>query len=270
MARATCLAVLLAGASALTPEDFVLKWGPNGRGVVQELLLADLSSLSKLEDGDPFGGLWDIISKITGAWQSIVNAFKTTYSEEIADKEFNNGWSKFKASTRAFKGAGLAYSDEDEFFTDIKTMIQLPSKYSDDFDKQIEWIKFFDESTWSSHDTQFDIGKTGSDSNFQMYAKKRGNGEDKLDVLFLTVAQEFHKADNYFVISQTHSYLGGIFSKTELKVKKVPAGLTDEDITFVSDFFELQAYQQLAMASGGQVPVPPDPTFGATEPALLV
>jgi len=238
-----------------------------GRGIVSEVTASDINDPPAQ---DPFGSLWDIIDRITGSWQNIVNAFKTEYKEEIVDKEFENGWSKFKASTRAFKGAGLAYADEDEFFADIKEMIELPAKYSDDFDKQIQWIKFFDESTWSSHDTQFDIGKDGSDSNSQMYAKKRGNDEDKLDVLFLTVNQEFHKADNYFVISQTHSYLGGIFSKTELKVKTVPAGLTDEDITFVSDFFELQAYQQLAMASGGQVPVPPDPDLGATAPGLLV
>jgi hypothetical protein len=246
-------------ALAMTPEEFQKKWGPEGRGVTQEVGPDDILAVTT-EGGDPFSSLFDILNQIAGTWQNIVNAFKTEYKEEIVDKEFENGWSMFKASTRAFKGAGLAFGDEDEFFDDIKGLIQLPDKYSDDFDKQREWIRLFDESTWAEHNTQFDIGKDGSDSAFTMYTKKR-EGEDKLDVFFLTVNQKFHKADNYFVISQTHSYLGGIFSKTEIKFKKVPAGLSDADITFVSDFFELQAYQQIAMASGGQVPVPPDPSF---------
>lgn len=244
-------------ALALTPEEFQKKWGPEGRGITKEVTPSSMLALTA-EDGDPFSSLFDILNQIASTWQNIVNAFKTEYKEELVDKEFDNGWSMFKASTRAFKGAGLNFGDEDEFFTDIKQMIQLPDQYSADFDKQVEWIHFFDESTWAEHNTQFDIGKDGSDSAFTMYTKKR-DGEDKLDVFFLTVNQKFHKADNYFVISQTHSYLGGIFSKTEIKFKKVPAGMSDADITFVSDFFELQAYQQIAMASGGQVPVPPDP-----------
>ena len=63
---------------------------------------------------NPFAALIAAIQQITGAWQSIVNAFKSSYSEEIADKEFANGWSKFKESSKVFKGAGLAYAKTDE------------------------------------------------------------------------------------------------------------------------------------------------------------
>merc|ERR1712039_329448 len=95
----------------------------------------------------PFDSLFNIINQITGTWQNIVNAFKSSYTEQIADKEFNNGWSKFKAATRAFKGAGLGYANADEFFVDI--------------------------ITWSSHNTQFNIGKGGDDKQFTMFARNR-------------------------------------------------------------------------------------------------
>ena len=64
--------------------------------------------------GNPFAALIAAIQSITSAWQSIVNAFKSSYSQEIADKEFANGWSKFKESTKVFKGAGLDYAKTDE------------------------------------------------------------------------------------------------------------------------------------------------------------
>lgn len=240
---------------------FVRKWGPEGRNVLE---LADPTPEAVV--GGAFDSLFDIINKITGSWQSIVNAFKSSYTEQIADKEFNNGWSEFKAATRAFKGAGLAYTNANEFFADIKDMIQLPTQYSDDFDKQIEWIKFFDNITWSAHNTQFNIGQGGDDSQFTMFARNRQD-DMKLDVFFLTCSQSFKKADNYFVISESRSILGGIWSSTKLKFKKIPAGLTDADLMFVSDYFQLLAYQQIALASGMEVP--PDPTFPpAPAPAM--
>jgi len=137
-------------------------------------------------------------------------------------------------------------------------MLKIPSEYTKDFDMQIEWIKFFDNTTWSSHNTQFKTGKGGQDSSFTMFARNRQDDE-KIDVLFLTCSQEFKKADNYFVISESKSILGGLWSSTTLKFKDIPAGITDADLTFVSDYFQLLAYQQIALASGEEAP--PDPQF---------
>merc|ERR1712217_589811 len=118
-------------------------------GVVESLPSSQhLSSLSR-SGSSPFDSLFDIIQKITGAWQSIVNAFKSSYSEQIVDKEFSNGWSSFKAATRTFKGAGLAYDKADEFFADIRGTLDIPANYSKNFDEQIKWIKLFDNTTWS-------------------------------------------------------------------------------------------------------------------------
>merc|ERR1711933_120609 len=106
--------------------------------------------------------------------------------------------------------------------------------------------------------TQFSIGKGGSDTAFTMFTRNR-QSEQKLDVLFLTCSQEFTKADNYFVISESRSILGGIWSSTKLKFKRIPAGITDQDLMFVADYFQLLAYQQIALASGEKTP--PDPQF---------
>ena len=114
-----------------------------------------------------------IIQQITSAWQSIVNAFKSSYKEQLLESHLNNGWSKYKQATKVFKGAGLPYDKMDSFFADIKSMIAIPANYSKDFDNQVKWIKFFDNTTWSEHNTQFSSGKGGSDNIFTMYARNR-------------------------------------------------------------------------------------------------
>merc|ERR1711998_62840 len=101
-------------------------------------------------------------------------------------------------------------------------------------------------------------GKGGSDTTFTMYALNRQD-DSKVDVLFLTCDESFKLADDYFIISESKSILGGLFSSTHIKFKKKPASITTEDITFVSSYFSLLAYQQIALAEG--IANPPDPSF---------
>ena len=70
---------------------------------------------------NPFSSLINAINSITGAWQGIVNAFKTSFSQQLVSTQFNRGWSHFKESTKVFKGEGLHYDKAPEFFADIRS-----------------------------------------------------------------------------------------------------------------------------------------------------
>ena len=123
-------------------------------------------------------------------------------------------------------------------------MIQIPDKYSSDFDNIIDWIKFFDSEYWSEHDVSWSKGNDGTSTHFTMYANNNQN-TSKIDTLFLTLGEEFKLAPDVFVISESRSILGGIFSSTTLKFKHKPAAMNDEELTFVSQYFLLLAYQVL-------------------------
>lgn len=246
---------------AMSEEEFLQKWGH----VVQVVDVKDLKNEPMLRGSqppapgaNPFSMLMGAIQQITGAWSSIVSAFKSEYTEQLLESHLNNGWSKYKEASKVFKGAGLAYDNMDSFFADISSMVKIPSQYQADFNKQVEWIKFFDNETWSEHDTQFSSGKGGDDTIFTMYACNHEE-EQKVDVLFLTCSQSFELADDYFVISEHKSILGGLFSSTKIVFKKKPAAISDTDLMFVSEYFSLLAYQQIALAEG--VAAPPDPQF---------
>ena len=92
--------------------------------------------------------------------------------------------------------------------------------------------------------------------------------DGKVDVLFMTCKQQFKLAKDFLVISQSKSMLGGLFSSTQIKIKKMDAGLKDRDLQFVSSYFSLLAYQQVAIAEG--LPAPPDPSFPQSEEELLL
>jgi hypothetical protein len=212
----------------------------------------------KLLQANPFGMLETAIGSITGAWSGITSAFGSKYEEQLLDTRMDNGWKKFKQKTKVFKGAGLTYKNLPSFMKKIPKMIGLQSAYKKDFMQITEWMQFFDDQTWSQHDTQFSMGKGGKDSSFTMFSRNR-QSEEKMDVLFLTCSQTFKLADNYMVISQSSSKLGGLFSSSKIKIKKMKAGLKTEDLKFISAYFTLLAYQQIAIAQGLQVP--PDPQF---------
>jgi len=210
----------------------------------------------KLLQANPFSMLETAIGSITGAWSGITSAFGSSYEEQLLETHMDNGWKKFKQATKVFKGTGLATGNLPMFLDNIVDMINLPSKYRSDFNQIAQWIALFDDQTWSQHDTQFSMGKGGDDSSFTMYSR---NLVTKVDVLFLTCSQDFELADNYMVISESSSKLGGLFSSSKIKIKKMKAGLKTEDLKFISSYFTLLAYQQIAIAQGLQVP--PDPQF---------
>ena len=256
----------------MTEEEFLLKWGD----YVQAVDLGGqapppprpaLRRRRLLQASNPFAMLLQAIQSITSAWQSIVNAFKSSYSEQLLESHLQNGWAKYKQGTRVFKGAGLHYDKMDEFFADIQKMIAVPDKYKQDFNDQIKWIQFFDNTTWSEHDTQFSKGSGGTDTIFTMYARNR-EADGEVDLLFLKCDQTFKLAKDYFVISESKSILGGLFSSTKIKFKTKKAALTDKDLMFVSSYFSLLAYQQIALAEG--LPAPPDPNLGPDLAALAL
>jgi len=227
---------------------------------------ATASSRTLLQASNPWAMLQSIIQGICGDWSSIVNAFKSSYSEQLDYEQLTRGWSKFKEATKVFKGEGLTYDKAPEFFKDIQSMIQIPANYSKDFDQMIKFIQFFDKEYWSEHTTTFNIGQGGTASHFTMLAN---NNQDtsKIDVMFITLSESFALAPDVFVITESHSYLGGIWSTSKIKFDKHPAAISSEELEFVNQYFLLSAYQEIALAEGQ--PPPPNPNFGPSPTPML-
>ena len=70
----------------MTEEAFLAKWGDIVTQVSMEEMMVEHGHGRNLQ-GNPFAMLMAAIQQITNTWQSIVNAFKSSYKEEIVDKQ---------------------------------------------------------------------------------------------------------------------------------------------------------------------------------------
>jgi len=231
----------------MTAKDFELKWG------------SYINSYDSIEDVDFFNkdvklnsgilpwltGLASAVQSITGAWQSITQAFASSYSNELTQTMTGRGFDQFKSSTRTFAGKGLPYEKGDEFLVDVANLIDMPSEYHKEFKFLFKWIMFFDESVWTQSDFTFNTGSGGSNKVLNFFLQN-DQENDKMNIVFLKCDTSFELAPDLFVWVTRESKLGGMFQNTKTQIKKSPAAISDSQIQFVSEYFLFLAYQNIA------------------------
>jgi len=230
--------------AGLNETAFMDKWG----AYITELPLSqEVSSNRQVEvQVLPFlTGLVGAVNSVTSAWSGIVSAFKSTYSKELQDMKTNRGFDKFKQSTKAFSGQGLPGDRAEDFMNDLAGRLAIPDSYREDFRMLARWIQFFDDQTWTQSDITFSKGSGGKANNFNFFSRNKG-GEGKIDIVYLVCNQDFALADDLYVWVTRQSRLGGLFESTKTEIEKKPAAISNEQIKFVSEYFLLLAYQELA------------------------
>lgn len=228
----------------LNETAFMSKWG----SYITELPLTEQRTSNREVQVQflPFlTGLVGAVNSVTSAWSGIVSAFKSSYSKELQDMKMNRGFDKFKQSTKAFSGQGLPSERAEDFMNDLAGRLAIPDGYREDFKMLAKWIQFFDDQTWTQSDITFSKGKGGNANNFNFFSRNRG-GEGKIDIVYLVCNQDFSLADDLYVWVTRKSTMGGLFSSTKTEIEKKPAALSEEQLKFVSEYFLLLAYQELA------------------------
>jgi len=239
---------------------FMDKWG----SYIQEVDIP--------EEGDPdadiklqmqflpaLTGLAGAVNSVTSAWSGIVSAFGSSYSKELQDMKLNRGFDKFRSSMKVFVGEGFPHSKSKEFLGDLSKRLSIPSAYKKDFQFLAKWIQFFDQQTWTQSDITFGKGKGGKTSNFNFFAKNTGT---KMDFTYVTCSNDFKLAPDLYVWVTRQSKMGGLFQSTKTEIQKKPASINEEQLKFVSEWFLLLAYQELArfmeiaIPGKGKNPVP--------------
>lgn len=239
----------------LTEEEFMNRWGQYIVEVPVNHEERSLDEEMKLQSGIlPFlTGLAGAVNSFAGAFQSITQAFASSYSKELQDMKLNRGFDKFKSKTKAFSGQGLPVKHVDAFMKDLGKRINIPTKYRSDFKGLVQWVKYFDDQTWTQSDFTFNKGKGGDATNFNFFSHKHEDGK-KMDFVWLTCDQSFKLAPDLFVWVTRKSTMGGLFSSTKTKIEKKPAALSEEQLKFVSEYFLMLAYQELARFMNLTVP----------------
>jgi len=250
---------------ALNDTEFMNKWGSY---ITEMPIPRNGEKLSMDEEMKlqaqflPFlTGLAGAITSVTDAWKGIVGAFASSYSKELQDIKLNRGFDKFRSSMKAFAGEGMPYDQTEAFLGDLAGRLAIPDSYKADFQFMAKWVQFFDSQTWTQSDVTFKKGNGGKTSNFNFFARNRPE-DGKMDITYVTCGQDFQLADDLYVWVTRRSTMGGLFSSTKTEIEKKPAAITQDQLKFVSEWFLLLAYQelarfmQIAVPGNGGNPVP--------------
>jgi len=243
----------------LNETEFMTKWG----SYIAEVPIAKNGEKLSMDEEMklqatflPFlTGLVGAVNSVTSAWKGIVGAFASSYSKELVDMKLNRGFDSFRSSMKAFAGEGMPHERTEEFLGDLSGRLAIPDSYRGDFEFMAKWVQFFDSQTWTQSDVTFKKGNGGQTSNFNFFARNRPE-DGKMDITYVTCGQDFTLADDLYVWVTRKSTLGGLFSSTKTEIEKKPAAITQEQLQFVSEWFLLLAYQELARFM--QIAVPGD------------
>ena len=206
-----------------------------------------------------FVGLTAAISQTVKIFTKIVSFFGSTYTEQLVAAHMDNGYKKFKGSSKVFEGKGLAYNRIPLFTKYLAKSIGLENP--DDIAKMtfmLKWSEYGDADLWKQNQMTFSVGKGGMCKSFTIYANNN-IPEGKMNILYMVTNAEFKLAPNIFVILVSESRFGGLFTSSSVKYKKVPANIHAKDVQFVNEYFNLIAIQLVADMAG--LAVPKDPEF---------
>merc|ERR1719274_200518 len=115
----------------------------------------------------------------------------------------------------------------------FKYRIRVPSKFLPDLDKLIDKALIGDSNIWNQQVVTFSTGNGGDAKSFQVLTNK-DNYCNKINIIVVLTDTEYKLAPNLFAISRGTATFGGTFSTSKVEFDEHDAGITSQDVAFVS------------------------------------
>lgn len=190
-------------------------------------------------------GISGTVQSATQAVQGVVNLFGKTSSETIVQNLKDQGFKKFFAKTDV-KIVSMHTTVWDAYVRSaMKTVWKFPKKHKEGAEELLRMATKVYKQEWETLDTTFDEQTGGRSKNFQIMTYRKTKCET-MHAVIIRPDIRYKLKEDMFVISKQKTKLGGAFSTTKLVYKKMPRGLSIDDIKFVTEYFQVMALQKLA------------------------
>ena len=166
-------------------------------------------------------------------------------SSTIVDKIVNRGFSNFKETANMKQINGVQDQYFQMFLDNLKSTINLPSKYVENFESIMEVILFSTSNIWIVFDVAFSVN-SGANCKYVCVMARHDDLSKKTDWLIADVAATFDLAPDVFIIQQKQSISGGIFSSSQEKIVLKPASITKNHLNIIFEFFEVISFERFA------------------------
>lgn len=107
-----------------------------------------------------------------------------------------------------------------------------------------------DDSEWLKMGLAFKMGEADNKLQHATVMYSHNSTTSKSNWLVLQTEIEFELAPYVYVVTTSHSYLGGLWTDSNDSLKKVPRGLTTADVVELMSFFNLAAMMSTAQFMG--------------------
>jgi hypothetical protein len=125
----------------------------------------------------------------------------------------------------------------------------MPAGRQQDLNNILMDTMYIDSTTWVAYQLQFAINSGGTCKSVTILAHHDSTA-GKTDYFVADVQASFTLAPDLFVISESHSSFGGLFSSSSEKIVYRPRGITLDDTQALYDFFEIVAFKRFAEMIG--------------------
>lgn len=166
-------------------------------------------------------------------------------SSTIVDKIVNWGFTDFKETANMKQINGVQDQYFLMFLDNLKSTINLPSKYVQNFESTMEVILYSTSNIWIVFDVAFSVD-SGAQCKYVCVMARHDDIGKKTDWLIADVAATFDLAPDVLIIQQKQSVLGGIFSSSQDKIVLKPASITKNQLNTIFEFFEVISFERFA------------------------
>jgi len=193
--------------------------------------------------------LQQAIAKVVADFQQIESAMHSESSSTIVQQITGRGFSSFSESVNVEKIMGVSDAMQAQFIQVLGSNIQMPAGRQQDLNNILMDTMYIDSTTWVAYQLQFALNSGGTCKSVTILAHHDSTA-GKTDYFVADVQASFTLAPDLFVISESHSYFGGLFGSSSEKIVTRPRGITLADTQALYDFFEIVAFKRFAEMIG--------------------
>lgn len=164
--------------------------------------------------------------------------------DPFVSKLFSNGLKKFESSAKVEFIQQVDANELSGFANYLAQSLRVPSAKRRSFIETIEASIWIDLNDWKEISFVFDMGK--GTAKFISVVAAINTRTNKIDFLLSDVKSTFEIGDDIFVSTYTKKSFFGLFGKTSIKIKKVPAKMTQKSIELIFKFFKIVAFERFA------------------------
>eukprot|EP00178_Gracilaria_changii_P027838 TRINITY_DN9203_c0_g1_i2.p1 TRINITY_DN9203_c0_g1~~TRINITY_DN9203_c0_g1_i2.p1 ORF type:complete len:215 (+),score=50.47 TRINITY_DN9203_c0_g1_i2:38-646(+) len=186
----------------------------------------------------------DVIKQTVKQKSSAMKDLEDNKNDPFVSKLFSNGLKKFESSAKVEFIQEVPAGELSGFVNYLASALRVPSDKRKAFKETMEMSVWMDVNDWKEISFIFNLGL--GKAKYVSVVAAVNQGKNTIDFLISDVQSTFEMGDDIFVSTYTKKSFFGLFGKTSIKIKKVPAKMTQKSIELIFKFFKIVAFERFA------------------------